>query len=305
MQLEWTNRRVNMWTRETAYLSLVTNQGQYILPNSVNDIIQANLRTSTRQLNGTPAASSGNAANAFDGNPATSCIQTAADGNISYDYGAGVTQQINFIGIQSNANETYTLRFDFSQDNNTWVPLFNIPAQTYTTGITSWFDVPAPLDARAYRIVETGGKTLNIQELYFNNNVYDMPLSNISRDEYITLPYKQQQGRPSIYYLDRQLGEPTLNIWQTPSGDYNCIQYSYQRMMQDVGSLYTNTVDIPSQFYPPLIWGLSWRLAIKFKPELADRFKAQYEESLKYASDDNSESVPLNIYPDYSGREYY
>ena len=55
-------------------------------------------RNNTRQLNGTPQSNTGDtydgngggiAAYAFDGNPATRCIQNAQNSNISYDYGLG------------------------------------------------------------------------------------------------------------------------------------------------------------------------------------------------------------------------
>src|SRR4051812_24239627 len=122
--LDWMNKSVNLWTLRTAYLGLVTGQGQYTLSETVSNIFQVNLRTSTRQLNGTPASSSGGvAANAFDGNPLTACIQNAANGNISYDYGAGVTQQVNFVGVRSNQTRTYTLAVETSLDNVNWTVL--------------------------------------------------------------------------------------------------------------------------------------------------------------------------------------
>jgi len=122
--LEWMNKSTNLWTLETSYLSLVTSQIQYTLPVAVSNIIQANLRTSTRQLNGVPASSNGGvAAQAFDGNPLTACTQNAQDGNISYDYGVGVTQQINFVGVQANEDIIYNILVESSVNNIDWLPL--------------------------------------------------------------------------------------------------------------------------------------------------------------------------------------
>ena len=134
------------------HLLLLPLTGQYILDPTVSNIIQANLRTSTRVITVDGVASStpatgGVAANAFDGNPTTaSCTQTAADGYIAYVYTLS-TQQINFIGITSNQNIQYTLTIDITQDRVTWTPLFSIPAQSFQTGVNVWFDVPTSVVA--------------------------------------------------------------------------------------------------------------------------------------------------------------
>lgn len=301
--LEWMNKSINLWTLTNAYLPLITGKGQYTLPVTVNNIVQANLRTSSRQLNGVAASSNGGiAANAFDNNPLTACTQNAADGNISYDYGVGITQQINFIGIQSNSTTFYSIVIETSIDNVNWTTLLTLTPQTFTTGVNVWFDVPVPVNARAYRISETGGATLNIQEIYFNNNIFDFAISNVSRYEYLTYPNKALQARPSVYYLDRQLA-PILNLWPAPSSQYNCLFYSYKQAIQDVGVFYTNAVQIPARFYPALVWGLSWYLALKYKPDMAEMLRAGYEQSFNEATIDDSENTVIRIYGDYTNSE--
>lgn len=303
--LEWMNKSVNLWTLEKAYLSLVPLQGQYVLDVSVSNIIQANIRNSSRQVtqNGIAGSSDGGvAANAFDGNPATSCVQNAQNGNISYDYGVGVTQQINFIGITSQTLQQYTITVEVADNNLGWSSLFNIPKQTYAAGVNVWFDVPTSVNARAYRIRETGGATLNIQELYFNNNIQDVPISNVSRDDYYSYPNKYEASSPSIFYLDRQI-LPVLTLWPIPTANFNCLQYSYKKMIQDTGQLYVNGVQVPSRFYPALIWRLAWDLAIKFNPEKAQMLGMQADMSFEAAAKEDSEMTPLNIYTDTSS--YY
>jgi hypothetical protein len=423
--LSWMDKTINLWTLQGAYLPLVTGQRQYTLPNTVSNIIQANLRNSTRQLNGvasstirqlngTPQASAPgvaanafdgnlltscdedptvggfisydygvgntqtitmvgitsfvtrqysitvqtsvdninwvqlflilpqsyvagqtvvfnvlapiatrayrilengnagnrvlniaelyfennvpnvNAENAFDGNPSTACIQDIANGNISYDYGFNVTQYITFIGIQSNATTLYSLIVEYSQDTITWATLITIPPQTFPAGVNTWFDVPTPTNARAYRVRETGGAILDIQEIYFSNNTFDFVISDVSKYEYNTYPNKYLQSRPSVYYLDRQPFAPILNLWPTPSRRYNCLFYSYKKMMQDVG-LYTEAIEIPSRFYPSLVWGLSWHLALKFKPDIAQMMQVEYEQSFNTATSEDSEGTNISI----------
>jgi len=294
--LEWMSKSVNLWTLENAYLSLKPLTGQYTLDINVSNIIQAMLRTSTRQNTGGIAASTpgGTAANAFDGNPATSCSQTGMNGNISYDYGENNSQQINFVGITSQTEQQYTISVEVSQNSVDWTLLFSIPKQTYAAGVNVWFDVPTSVDARAYRIRETGGVTLNIQEIYFNNNIQDTQLGIISRDEYESYSNKYEAGRPTVYYLNRKI-LPVLNLWQIPTNEFNCLRYSYKKMIQDTGTLYTNTVQIPARFYPALIWRLAWELAIKFSPEKVQMLKIESDLAFDIAAREDSESTPLSI----------
>lgn len=295
--LDWMNKSVNLWTLEKAYLQLVPLTGQYILDTNVSNIIQANLRTSTRVLDGVPSSVPGGiAANAFDGDPGTACTQTGANGYIAYIY-TGSSQQINFIGITSNQNIQYTLTVEITQDLLTWTTLFDIPAQSFQKGVNAWFDVPTSMAAAGYRIRETGGAILDIQEIYFNNNVVDFAISNVSREEYYTYPNKYLASRPSVYYLDRQIS-PVLTIWPIPTANYNCLQYTYKKMIQDAGLLYTNTVQIPARFYPALIWGVSWQLALKFNPQAAQMLKIEYEQAFDVATREDSESTPISIMGD-------
>jgi hypothetical protein len=300
--LEWMNKSVNLWTLQSTYLALTPNQGQYTLTDTISDVIQANLRTFTRQLNGTATASNGGIAlNAFDGDPQTVC-DAGNNGNISYDYGAGVTQQINFIGVQSSVTRNYTLLLEISVDNLNWNVLHTIPAQTFIDGITTWIDVPIPVNVRAYRIRETGGAQLSLKELYFNNNILDLPISNVSRYEYYTYPNKNLSGRPSVFYFDRQI-TPILNIWPVPTNQYNCMQYTFTKMMQDVGA-FTNSLEIPSLLYPAMVWGVAYYMALKYVPQTASIMQSEYERAFNLATNKDTETTPLTISPDYS-KEYY
>ena len=308
--LDWISKSINLWTLSTAYLSLNTGQSQYPISSAITDILQVNLRQFTRQLNGTPQSNTttsydngggGTPLFAFDGNSATTCTQAHTNGNISYSYGAGVSQTINFIGIQSNITVLYTLVVETSNDNTNWTTLMTIPPQTFTAGVVVWFDVILPANTMTYRIRETGGAILNIQEIYFTNNITDLQLSSVSRDTYLSFSQKFIQGRPSCYYFNKQI-TPILNIWQTPTKDYRVIQYSYVNIMQDAGGFY-NIADIPSRMLPALTWGLTWMLAIKYNPPLADQMKNEYEQAFSIATANDSENIGLTI--NYDVSSYY
>lgn len=296
--IEWMNKSTNLWTLQDDFIAIKESKSKYLLNNYVSDITEVNLRTSNRQLNGTAESSNGGvAANAFDGNTSTACTQDAPDGNISYDYGEGQAQNISFCGITSHTNLTYNLNIEASNDNANWQNILTIPAKAFTAGQLYWFDIPTPTNARYYRIREIGGATLNISEIYFNNNVLDTTISSISRDEYLTFPQKNIKGRPSVYYFDKAI-TPSVHLWPSPSASYNAISFSYKKMMQDVG-LYTNTIEIPSRFYPALTAALSYKLAIKFNPQIVDVLSQEYQNSFNLATTEDTEDVNITIRPEW------
>lgn len=298
----WVNKGLNLWTVKQGMLALRTGQTAYTLPEGGIRILEATLRTSNRQLGGTPFSSAGGtAAFAFDGNPNTACTQTAPDGYISYNFGSA-TYAISLVGIQSNVTRDYTLVGEYSFDNATWTNAITIPEQTYDQSIISWFVVPVPVAANYFRIREIGGATLNVQELYFNTTIQDLLITPFSRLEYVSQIQKQQPGRPTNYYVDRQIS-PIIYIWPAPTAQYNNLYYTFTRHMEDVGTL-RNTIQVPARFMMAFIVALSYDLALKapqFDLQRAMHLGALAQQLYKEAADEDREYVPTRIYPVYMG----
>lgn len=296
---EWINRGLNLWTVKQSMLNLIYNQNAYLLPTATSDILEATVRTSNRNLGGTAFTSAGGvAANAFDNNSQTACIQTAPNGYISYNYGNNVNYAIAMVGVQSNVTRTYTLVAEYSMDNITWNTSIIIPEQEYLAGNNIWFVVNVPTLAQYYRIRETGGAILNVQELYFNTTLNDTVITRISRSEYISYPTKNSTGRPTSFYVDRQIN-PIVYIWPTPIAPYNNMFYTRVSMMQDIGQM-INLADIPQRFYEALCACTASKLALKYAPERYSILKMAADESFNLAAKEDSERVPLRIFGDYS-----
>lgn len=295
----WVNKGLNLFTVKQGMIALNNGQTAYTLPNHGIDILEATVRTSSRNLGGTPASSAGGvAASAFDANPLTACTQTAPNGNISYDWGTG-SYAISMVGVTSFVTNTYTLVAEFSSDGVTWTNCLTIPAQVYTQNVLAWFVVPVPTPASKFRIRETGGATLNVEELYFNTNINDTVITRASRSEYIAYPNKSQTGRPSSFYVDRQIN-PVVYLYLTPDGTFNNMFYTYTQQIQDIGQM-TNTADIPARFLDALTAELAFRLAIKeSKYDVAQLLKAEANEAYLIAGMEDRERVPLRIYGDFS-----
>ena len=299
---DWFNQNVNLWTQQSDYINLVAGQSQYTLPSNIQKVTQCFLRSSTRQNIGGTAfsidggATGANAANAFDGNPLTACTQIDSNGSIGYDYGSNNTQIITFVGIQSNEDVDYTIIIEgFNSDTpeGEEVLLKELGKITFYKGENQWFDLSNILPYESYRIRETGGVILDIQEIYFNTRIVDTVMTEVSRYEYLSYANKFSVGRPTVYYIDYQQ-TLNMNIWQRPNPTYNLIYYSGQSLIQTLES-YTESVDIPSIFYMPLVYGLAETLANQYAPEKADALKGRYMEYMDRAVINNTAEVPLSL----------
>jgi len=316
------NRGLNLWLRRTAMLALIPYQAQYNLPLYTLDVLEMTLRRSVRNLSGTAYSSAGGvAANAFDGNPATACTQNAPNGFISYQWPYTITQPvgnvvlnpytngttaITLVGVISNVTRDYTLTFSWSPyvtnwDPNTatWYPVLSVPTQTYTAGQLYWFSVVAPAFGTAFRCQETNGATLDIQELYFNNQVNDVLMTRISESEYMSYPNKSLPTMtwPSSFYVDRQIN-PVLYVWPSPAPQYNNIFYSYTQQIQDFGQL-MNAPQLPARFLSAFTAELAWRLSAKVAPDRSESLKADAKEEYAAAHNEDRERVPLRVFGDY------
>ena len=200
------------------------------------------------------------------------------------------------IGIVSFVDADYTLRAQYSFDGTNWAnnDVLILPTTTFKANALQWFTIDVPINAPYFRILETGGATLNIQELYFNNGVIDTILSRMSWSEYHTYPNKEQQGTPSQFGFDRQI-QPVMRLYLTPNNLYNCLFYTYKRQIQDVGSM-IDTAEIPDRFMDAITAALASRLAIKEKRfDIYQIIKAEEVEAFNLAAFEDEENVPVKI----------
>jgi len=61
-----------------------------------------------------------------------------------------------------------------------------------------------------------------------------------------------------------------------------------------------NTTDIPFRFYPCLVAGLAYYIAVKRAPERVQMLKTIYEEEFQRAADEDENRTPLKLQPSLS-----
>ena len=66
-------------------------------------------------------------------------------------------------------------------------------------------------------IYSLDSESVDINNVFFRSNYSDSPLlESLTREEYKRLISKRQEGTPTRYYLDKQLGVPNLYLWPIP-----------------------------------------------------------------------------------------
>ena len=135
----------------------------------------------------------------------------------------------------------------------------------------------------------------DLLEVSLRRSGTDFELSRMSRGEYLGLPNKTTQGRPSQYFYNRQT-TPQITLWATPENSTDTLVYYYVKRIEDVDT-FTNTTDAPFRFLPCIVAGLAYYLSMKKAPERIQLLKSVYEEEFQRAADEDEDRVPLKIQP--------
>jgi hypothetical protein len=139
---------------------------------------------------------------------------------------------------------------------------------------------------------------VDLLDVVVRRNGTDFEVERISRGEYATLPNKTTQGRTSQYWLNRQI-DPVINLWAVPENSTDQLIYYYVRRIEDADSL-VNTTDMPFRFFPCMVAGLAYYMAMKRAPERVQLLKTVYEEEFQRAADEDQGRTPLKLQPSLS-----
>ena len=136
---------------------------------------------------------------------------------------------------------------------------------------------------------------VDVLEIVLRRDNTDYQVERISRGDFVTLPDKTTQGRPSQFWFNRQIA-PVINLWAVPDNSTDQLIYYYVQRIEDAGTL-VNTTDLPFRFYPCMVAGLAYYLAMKRAPERLQLLKAVYDEEFQRAADEDEDRVSLKLQP--------
>jgi len=140
-----------------------------------------------------------------------------------------------------------------------------------------------------------GTDTIDILSAVIRRSNVDYNIERLSRDDYLAVPNKTTQGRPSQWFLDRQIA-PVLKLWPVPENSTDVVVFDRLVRMDDADTA-QNTVEMPFRFYPCLAAGLAYYIAIKKAPDRVPLLKAVYEEEMERAISMDRDRASFNIVP--------
>ena len=123
----------------------------------------------------------------------------------------------------------------------------------------------------------------------------DISMDRLSRSEYLNIPNKTTQARPSQFFIDKQ-NNPALKIWPTPENSTDILVFNKLVRMDDADAA-TNTMDMPFRFYPCFAAGLAYYISIKRAPDRTALLKQMYEEEFDRAMSTDEDRASFRIRP--------
>lgn len=93
----------------------------------------------------------------------------------------------------------------------------------------------------------------------------EVPITPISRRDYLSLPNKTSSGTPVQVYYDPQIVNGVLYVWPPASATGDMIKLSVDRLVADVGDG-DNIIDIPPEWMECVKYNLALRISPEYSP---------------------------------------
>ncbi len=128
----------------------------------------------------------------------------------------------------------------------------------------------------------------------------DIVLYPLSRGDYMAIPLKDQQGRPTSFWMDRQIS-PVFHVWLVPdsNGPYE-LRFRASQQVQDASIMSGQLLQLPYRMIEAFVSNLAAMLSMKVAPALSVGLKAYADEQWSLAADEDRERVSTFMVPDTS-----
>ena len=171
-----------------------------------------------------------------------------------------------------------------------------IPTGTFTSGETLTGGTSGATTTLSAAVdLSDAQATIDILSLVVKRDDNSYSAGRLSRNGFLTIPNKTQTGRPSQFFLDRQI-TPNLKIWPAPENSTDILIFDRLTRMDDADD-YTNSLGVPFRFYPALAAGLAYYIALKRAPDRIQLLKPLYEEEMDRAMVEDRDRASFNIVP--------
>ena len=154
-----------------------------------------------------------------------------------------------------------------------------------------------------------GSSTIGLVDVYITRDSTDYGMNEISLTDYNVYPNKAEQGRPSQYYLQKDI-DPVLYVYPAPENNTDVITYWRLKKIDDITASTVSgteqTFEVPSRFYEAMTAGLAYYMSLKragVDPNRTLMLKQMYDECFARARDADL-NASVNIVPNY-GVNFY
>jgi len=145
---------------------------------------------------------------------------------------------------------------------------------------------------------DLGSDVIDVLSMVVRRDNNDLSMERISRDSYLSIPSKTTTGRPTQFFIDRQI-TPVIKVWPLPENSTDVLVFDCLTRIQDAGT-FIDTLEIPFRFYPCLAAGLAYYLAIKKAPDRIQLLKAIYDEEFDRAQAEDRDRASFSVAPNLS-----
>ena len=236
--LNLSNRGLNLWAVEKAWIGLQSGKATYDTPAGTLDLVNVTYSTPTVETSTFAATASGGTAQL---GAATAIIRS------------GFTLSTAFTG---------TIRIRQSADGATYTTVMALPSQSYAADTWYWQDLVASTSNIYFSVDAAAAPYPVVSSIRLVSQVADLPMSIWNRDTYMAIPNKMQPGSPSTSYFFEKKLTPTITIWPVPNNNTNHLTVIRHRQPQDVGGM-TDQLEIPQRWMDGIIWLLASRLCFE------------------------------------------
>lgn len=272
--LNLASRGLNLWTIDKQILPTVAGQLLYVMPAGTIDILNMAYARCT-YITGT------------DSSTAT-----------TYTVALSTANAIQRVGYEFSVLPTVPLLVQGSNDGVTWTTTTTIPVNELPAVNTLAYrdiDISLASGYTSWRLYASGG-AFTATHLLLANQISELPVTQMNRDDYSALPNKYIQGNPSVNFYYEKLVNPQVSLWPIPNSSTNQLVIWRYRQPQDVGSL-SQTLEIPNRWYETIIWNLAARLCFEIPKVDPARAQSVLQENEKYQSvTENGETDGSPIY---------
>jgi hypothetical protein len=127
--------------------------------------------------------------------------------------------------------------------------------------------IPTVAFQSEYNLPAYVSEILNVNRI--DSSGYELPMSQLNRDEYVSLPYKDMPGDPLQFYVSQSHENIKINLWPVPSNSNFQMVVWHKRYVGEVANL-DDISQIPSKWEPALVYALASKLYMELPTEEMD-----------------------------------